>query len=338
MNILKKGLLAIFAVALLGVFSSEVQAQDKRAAVQAYNKAQELAKNKQYEESIAKFQEAIDISEKLGAEGADIVQRSKEKIPGVYFDIALNEYRTFQSSQSTSQIDATIAAFKKAAEVGKQYGDKSVAQKASGVVPKLMYGKASLQYKQGNNEAALATINQVIENNPNYATAYYQKALILKKTASFNDMIAMLDKAAEVAVANNNEKVANLAKDKASAELVSRGGAMVNDKNYTSAIDALTKALEYAPESADANYWLAKAYNSRGNWDQALTYGQKAIDLENGGRTSKAKIYFEIATAYKGQGNYGDACTNFSNAAYGQFRQSAKHQMEYVLKCENQTN
>ena len=338
MNILKKGLLAIFAVALVGVFSPEANAQDKRAAVQTYNEAQELAKNKKYEQSIAKFKEAISISEKLGAEGSDIVTRAKDKLPGVYFDIALNDYRTFQSSPSVSQIDATIASFKKAAEAGDQYGKKSIADKARGVVPKLMYGKASLQYKQGNNEAALATVNQVIESNPDYATAYYQKALILKRTASFNDMINMLEKTVEVAESSGNNKIATKAKEKASAELVSRGGNMVNDKDYSGAIDALSKALEYSPESADANYWLAKAYNSRGDWDQALTYGQKAIDLENGGRTSKAKIYFDIATAYKGKGNYSNACSNFSNAAYGQFRQSAQHQMEYVLKCESKTN
>lgn len=338
MNIFKHSLLALFAAVLLGAFSSEAVAQDKRAAVQTYNKAQELAKNKKYEQSIAKFQEAIDIAQKLGADGADIVSRAKDKLPGVYFDIALNEYRTYQSSPSVSQIDATIVSFKEAAEMGEKYGSKSVADKASGVIPKLMYGKASLQYKQGNNEAALSTINQVIESNPNYATAYYQKALILKKTDSFDSMISMLEKAASVAEKSNNQKIARMAKEKASAELVARGGNLVNSKDYTNAIAALEKALEYAPESADANYWLAKAYNSRGNWDQALNYGQKAIELENGGRTSKAKIYFEIATAYKGKGNYSNACSNFSNAAYGQFRQSAQHQMEYVLKCENQTN
>lgn len=338
MNILKKGLLAIFAVALVGVFSSEVNAQDKRAAVLTYNEAQELAKNKQYEESIAKFQEAIAIAQKLGAEGSDIVTRSKDKLPGVYFDIALNDYRTFQGSQTVSNLEATIASFKKAAEVGDQYGNSAVAEKARGAIPKLMYGKASLQYKQGNNEAALTTINQIIESNPDYATAYYQKALILKKTASFADMIAMLDKAIEVAEANNNSKVSRLAKEKASAELISRGGNLVNSKDYTGAIEALNSAIKYAPESADAHYWLAKAYNSRGEWDQALNYGQKAVALENGGRTTKAKIYFEIATAYKGQGNYDNACNNFSNAAYGQFRQSAQHQMEYVLKCETSTN
>lgn len=338
MNILKHSLLALFAAVLLGAFSSEAVAQDKRAAVQTYNEAQELAKNKQFEESIAKFQEAINIAEKLGADGADIVSRAKDKLPGVYFDIALNNYRTYQSSPSVSQIDATIASFNEAAEMGEKYGKQSVADKAAGVIPKLMYGKASLQYKQGNNQEALTTINQVIESNPNYATAYYQKALILKKTDSFDAMIGMLEKAASIAEESNNQKIAQMATEKASDELVSRGGNLVNDKDYSNAIAALEKALEYTPESADANYWLAKAYNSRGNWDQALNYGQKAMELENGGRTSKAKIYFEIANAYKGKGDYANACSSFENAAYGQFRQNAQHQMEYVLKCENQTN
>lgn len=338
MNIFKHSILALFAAVLLGAFSSEAVAQDKRAAVQTYNEAQELAKNKKYEQAIARFEEAIDIAQKLGADGTDIVSRAKDKLPGVYFDIALNEYRTYQSSPSVSQIDATIASFKEAAEMGRKYGKQSIADKATGVIPKLMYGKASLQYKQGNNEAALSTINQVIESNPNYATAYYQKALILKKTDSFDSMISMLEKAAAVAEKSNNQKIVRMAKEKASTELVARGGNLVNSKDYTNAIAMLEKALEYTPESADANYWLAKAYNSRGDWDKALNYGQKAIELENGGRTSKAKIYFEIATAYKGKGNYSNACSNFSNAAYGQFRQSAQHQMEYVLKCENQTN
>lgn len=341
MNILKNTFVALLAVSMIGVFASQAQAQDsnegRRAAVQAYNQASDLAKQGEYEQSIAKFEEAIELAQSIGEEGADIVKLSREKLPGIYYDKAISEYRAFQNNQTMSQLDATITAFEEAAEAGEQYGRQSVVDNSTNNITKLTYGKSRLQYNQGNYEAAMETINKVIENNPNYATAYYHKGLIYKKMdGNLENALSALDQAIKVAEENNNPQIARQARENASGELVYRANQRIQENNYSTAIEMLNRALEYNPESATAYLKLAETYNNRGDWNQALTNAQKALDLENGGRNAKAAIYFQIGSAYKGQGNYSQACDAFANAAYGKFRANAEHQMEYELKCSEQ--
>lgn len=341
MNIIKNTFIALLAVSMIGVVASQAEAQNsnegRRAAVQAYNQASDLAKKGEYDASIAKFEEAIELAQSIGEEGADIVKLSREKIPGIYYDKAISEYRAFQNNQTASQLDATIAAFEEAAEAGEQYGNQSVVQKSTNNATKLTYAKSQLQYRQGNYEAAMETINRVIDNNPNYATAYYHKGLIYKKMdGNFDNALEALDQAIKVAEENDNAQIARQARENASGELVYRANQRIQQENYSTAIEMLNRALEYNPESATAYVKLAEAYNNRADWDQALTNAQKALELETGGRSAQAAIYFQIGTAQKGLGNYSEACDAYAKAAYGRYRANAQHQMEYELKCSDQ--
>ncbi len=339
MKILKYSLLAIFAAGMLGSLTTNASAQEKRrAAVQAFNEARDLAKNQQYDKSISMFQEAIKAGEAAqgsGEEGKDIVQLAKDKLPDIYYEKALNAYRAFQNSRSISTLESTITAFNEAADAGNEYGKKSVADKSNSNITQLMYMKSVLQYSEKNYDQALASVEEVIKRNSNYEKAYYQKGLILKKQdGNFDSALAAFDQAIKIAEKNGNNELARKAKENASGELVYRGAKQVESKNYTQAIELIKQGLKYDPESADAYYRLAQAYNQRGAWDEGLTHAQKALDLENGGRTEQAKIYFEIASAYKGQGNFQEACSAFSDAAYGQFQGPSEHQMEYELNCK----
>lgn len=339
MKILKYSLLAIFAAAMLGSITTNALAQEKRrAAVQAFNEARDLAKNQEYDKAISKFQEAMKAGEAAqgsGEEGKDIVQLAKDKLPDIYYQKAIDAYRAFQNSRSISNLESTVAAFNDAVDAGKQYGKQSVADKSTNNITQLMYMKSVLQYSEENYDQALASVEEVIKRNANYEKAYYQKGLILKKQdGNFDSALAAFDQAIKMAEKNGNNEIARKAQENASGELVYRGAKQIESKNYASAIKMLEQALKYNSESADAYYRLAQAYNKRGAWDQGLTHAQKALDLESGGRTEKAKIHFEIASAYKGQGNFQEACSAFSNAAYGQFQGPSEHQMEYELNCK----
>lgn len=340
MRTFKNTFIALLAIGMLGMFTTQVLAQSnegRRAAVQAYNQASELAKQNEFEKSITKFKEAIKLAQDIGEEGADIAKLAREKLPGVHYDMALNEYRAFQNNQTVSQLDATITAFEDAAQAGEEYGRQQVVDKATNNAIKLRYNKSRMQYSQGNYEAAMETINQVIENNPNYATAYYHKGLIYKKMdGNFDNALAALDEAIKIAEETDNAQIARQARENASGELVYRGNQRAQNNNYSQAIEMYNRALEYNPESATAHLKMSEAYNNRASWDQALTHAQKALELESGGQNAQAAIYFQIATAFKGQGNYDQACDAYANAAHGQYRQNAQHQMEYELKCEDQ--
>ncbi len=80
MKLLKSSLaVLLFSFFLAGV-ANEVVAQDRGDAVQTYNKAREMVQQEKYEQAINLYNQAINISEKLGEEGKDIVERARKRM------------------------------------------------------------------------------------------------------------------------------------------------------------------------------------------------------------------------------------------------------------------
>lgn len=339
MNLFKSSIsLLLLGLFMLGL-GQTVDAQDRREAVQTYNNARELVNSGEYEQAIVQFQNAIEVANQLGDEGADIVERAEGKLPEVYRQIALDEYRAFKNDQTISNLDATIDAFQETKEVADEYDNSQIADQANGVVNQLLYSKSIIQYKQQNFEDALATLDQVIERDPNYAKAYYQKGIVLKKIdgTDLERSMDLFDQAIEVGQKVNDSDIVSRAQTAAHDELVYRGASATEDKNYSRAKELLNRALEFNSSSANAHYRLAEAYNKTQDWQQAVNHSKEALGFETGGRTDKARIYFELATAYQGLGQKENACGAFGNAAYGDFKSPAEHQMEYELECESAT-
>lgn len=337
MKFLKNSLTTLLVGLFIVGLTMDVKAQDKRQAVKTYNKALELMKSNEFEQAANMFTQAITQSEKLGEDGQDIVQRSQKQLPAVYFSMAKQEYRNFQSTKSMSSLEATVAAFQEAGEVSEKYGNSQIADKVPNIITQLTYTKSLLQYQQQNFQEALATLDNVIENNPNYAKAYYQKGIVIKKmdSGSMDEALSFFDKAIELGEQNNNNQIVERSQSAAADELAYRGSQAIQNSNYSEAISLLNQALEYDSASANAHYRLSEAYNGQQEWQQAVTAANKAIELSNGGRTDKAKSYFTLGTAYQGLGQKSDACEAFTNAAYGTFKSSAEHKMEFELKCDS---
>lgn len=329
-------LLGIF---LLGV-TANLYAQDRASAVKAYNKARELAGEGKYEQSINMYNQARTIAEKLEEEGQDIVKLVQDKLPEIYLQSAYSRYKNFQKNQNMENLQGAIDQFVETTDIADKFSDQETAGKANQIVTKLMYQKSILQYKMQQFDASLATLDKIISRDPDYALAYFQKAIVIKQRdeEDLDQMLPLLDKAIEVGNQTNNSSVVRRATQKAAQELVYRGSLSIQDENYQVALDLLNRSLNYDDTNPNAYYRLSEAHNKLSNWDQALSFAQQALDYEQGGRTELAKIYFELGIAYQAKGNKDDACSSFENAAYGSFKSSAEHKMEYELKCESTTN
>ncbi len=338
-----KSLKSSITVFLLGLFifglGQFAEAQDRKEAVQTYNSAREMVQSGDYQTAIEQFKKAIEVGNQLGPEGQDIVERAKGKLPEVYRQMALDNYRAFKQNQSLGKLDETIEAFRETKDVANEYDNSQIANQATGVINQLLYSKSILQYKQQNFQDALATLDEVIANDANYAKAYYQKGIVLKKIegTELERSIDLFDQAIEVGQKTNDSQIVSRARDAARDELVYRGAKATENKNFSRAKELLNRALEYDSSSADAHYRLAEAFNKTQDWQQAVDHSKEALGYETGGRTDKAKIYFELGTAYQGLGQKENACGAFNNAAYGSFKSPAEHQMEYELECENAT-
>ncbi len=325
-----------FLVLALGLISLNVSAQEYADAVKLYNEGLTQAQNKQYEAAINAFTQAISVGDQIGEEGADIKARAEKQIPKMYYQKAVVAFNTFKKSKTIADLDGAIDSFSETSDVAKEYGDADISKRAANVIPQLYYQKATLQYNREDYDGANASLDKAINANANYAVAYYQKGLVLKKSTP-NDLDGILNwfnQAITVAEKVNDSRVARSAKGSAHDELLFRGAKSTEAKQYSKAVELLELATTYN-ESADVYYRLAEVLNKQGKADAALTNAAKALKLEQGGKTDKAKIYFEIGLAHQSKGNTGDACQAFGNALYGSFKAPAQHIMEFELKCKS---
>ena len=341
MKVLKRSSIAI----VLALMATTVFAQTKTEAIQVFNKGYEEAKSGNYDAAISSYTQALTIGNQLGPEGEDIVNRAQQQIPAAYWNKAKEAYAAFVSDKTLENLNATIVSFEEAAEAGEEYGNDQVARAAGGNVVKMIYQKSVILYNNGELELAMEAVDNALNKNSNYATAYYHKAKIIKKQNDTDDdgiidenideLLNWYDQAIQTAQATDNRDVADKASESAHDELLAVGTRQSEQGNAEEAISTLKKALEYDNESADVYYRLAEASNKISSYQQAVEYATTALDHENGGKTDKAKIYFELGYAHQTLGNKSVACDAFSNALFGSFKSPAEHKMEYELKCDS---
>ena len=341
MKVLKRSSIAI----VLALMASTVFAQTKTDAIKAFNAGYEEAKEGNYEAAISSYTQALTIGNQLGPEGEDIVNRAKQQIPAAYWNKAKEVYTQFASNKTLDNLEATINSFQDAAEAGEEYGNDQVAAAAGGNVLKMIYQKSIILYNNGDMELAMTAVDRALNRNSNYAAAYYHTAKIVKKMNDTDDdgiidqnvdeLLNWYDQAIQKGEATNNRDVVDKAREAAHDELLAVGTRQSEEGNIQDAIATLTRAIEYDDESADVYYRLAEASNKASNYDKAVEYATTALDYENGGKTDKAKIYFELGYAHQTLGNKSVACDAFTNALFGSFKSPAEHKMEYELKCDS---
>jgi len=311
---------------------AQLHGQDKAAAIKAFNKGLELAKANNYGEAITSFEKVYEIAEQIGDE--DLKSRASKQLPTMYYQKAVTTYKQFQSDKDPATLRKAISEFHIAADEAEKYENNQIVNKSRGISTQLTYNLSVQYFKQDKLDSAQAAVNRAINSNSNYAKAYYHKALVEKKMGSFDSFLNMIDQAINIGLANNDQELVEKAEEKASAELVVKGVKASENKNFDQAENLLNRALEYNDSNSNAHYRLAELANKRGNRNVALTHARKALELETGGKTDTAKIYFELGLAHQGLGNKEAACSALKNAAYGSFKANAEHKMEFELKCE----
>jgi len=329
-------LAAAFSITLFAV--EQTNAQDARnEAIQLYNQAQELAGSGDFTNSIQLYREALEISQANDLN--DITELIVERIPRVASSRASNAYRGYQSERTVESVNNALSAFQEAKDIAEEFGNAEVRQQAEGALPQLYYIRSVLHFRAENYEDALADLDTAIDMNANYALAYYQKALVTKnqRPSEVDTWLGLYDEAIEVARRVNDNRALENALNSAREELIFRAVNLAEDRQFDRALSLLQRVEQYDPQSANAEYRMAEIYNKRGQWNQAMQHATRALEYESGGVNDKAKIYFELGTAYKGQGQVDNACDAFENARYGDFTEPANHELQFELKCEGHT-
>ena len=326
--------LLLFAI-ILGL-SQKVAAQDdaRGEAVTLYNQAQELAGANELNDAIETYRDALEIAD--NNELADISERIRTNLARVYYSRASRAFQEFQQVKSIEAVNQTIEYFEEAQAAGEEFSDDQVIQQTTRALPQLHYLKSTIEFRNDEYDAAMASLNTAIELNPNYPTALYQRAVVHKNQFpnETDQTFAYYDQAIAMAEQLGDNRTLNNAKTGAAEELIYRANGLKENSSYRRAAELLNRVSQYDSQNADAYYRLAEVHNMQGNYNDAIQNANQALEYETGGVTERAKIYFELGTAYKALDQVGNACSAFENANYGEFSGPSSHELEFVLECE----
>lgn len=325
-----KSFLSLLCGLLLIAMLDVSQAQSREDAIIAFNEGLEKVQSGSRADAIESFKKAIEISNSVGSEADDIRGRAQSQVPRLQLAIASDLYRE-------RKFEEAIQGFQQAREYAERFGESQIQRAAEGNIPIIYLVMGNNEYRGGNHEQALEYYDESLELNPNNPKPHYQKGLVYRSQENIDEALASFDRAIQLALQTGDEQTERESEAAARDMLVFHSAKLIEAGQARRAVPHLERSLQYDSEHAATYYRMAEAHNLMGNWDQAITAANESLKYESGGRVDRAKIYFELGTAYKNKGNVQLSCDNYRQAAFGGFRSAAEHQIEHELKCNGGT-
>ncbi len=316
-------------VLLLGILSLGItgtsRGQSINDAIQAYNNAATTYKQNP-EGALKEMLSALKMAEELGEEGAEIKQKAEELIPTLYLDLAMAKYKA-------NDLQATLDNLEKAEETAEKYNDGKVKSRVEKTLPKLYNVMGNNKFKENKYDEAIANYEKAIKLNPALIDSYLGIALAYEKLDNEDKMIEYLDLTIDLGAKNNDLANVEKAKTKGKAYFLKKADEARNANKFSDVVKHLDNALKYDGDNYDIYRLMTINYSKLERWNDAINYGNKALELVKGTAEEKAEIYFLIATAYQKLNKVSDACQAYKNAAFGTFKPNADYQIQQ-LKCQ----
>ncbi len=248
--------------------------------------------------------------------------------------VTAQEYKeNFNAAQEAAKNSTWSEArdlFMQAATGADEASDTEVAQRARYAAAQIDYKMGTTAFKAGDFETALQHYSNGESIYPTYIKNAYGKGLAFKNLGQIDEAIE-----AWMAVsAAPGDRKTSLAAEKAIRDhFISQASSALGKRNASRsdadvALAALSSLSELVDADADIYFYTAQAHYIKGDGDAAISAALQALDIHNGSRTDKAKIYYVLGEAYVSVNDRNAAKEAFQNAVFGAYKQSAEHYLE----------
>jgi len=324
---MKKTLIMAFAVTILTTFSvKNLLAQTKEDAANAFNAALELSKT-DMAGAVVKMQDVIKMCTAVGKDADTLKMKVTTVLPVWQFNVGNNLMKD-------KKFDQAIPAFEKSNEFALAYGDKNIKTKSEDQLEKLYTNKGNTLLKAEKADSAILYFDKTLKLNPEFSKALYAKGQAYKKKGDNVKMQENMDLAIASASKTNDTVTVKAAKNAIATSLYTEGKTAFTKKAYADAVTKLNGALSYGYQNKELYYLLATSNNNLKKFDEAIDAANLGMAMEEQTPDKLARFYYEIAKAYEGKKDVGNACINYKKSAIGTFKASADYQMKTVLKCQ----
>jgi len=173
-------------------------------------------------------------------------------------------------------------------------------------------------YKQGEYDLAVTEFSRALLVNPDFAMAYYNRAVAYSQKGQFNKAISDYNKAIEAdpkfaeAFYNRGTIFTEQGQIELDPELAeafyNRGNINTEQDQHDKALSDYTKAIKMNPKFADAYYNRGSIYYGKGHYGLAISDYSKAIEIN----PKNAMAYKNRGHAYREKGLYKEAISDFT--------------------------
>jgi len=324
---MKKTLILAFAVTILTSFNAKLlSAQTKDEAILAFNSTLELSKT-DLAGAVIKMQEVVKMCNTIGKDADTLKMKATGVIPAWQYNVGNN-------LKNDKKYDLAITAYEKSNELASTYSDANIKEKSANQLVLLYTSKGSTLYKADKADSAIICLDKALIYDPTYNKALFTKGQVYKKKGDNVKMLENMELAITSATKTNDTIIVKAAKNMLGSSLNQEGIAAYNKKAYSEAVTKLNSALGYGFKTKDLYYVLASSNNSMKKYDEAIEAATAGLPMEEQTSAKLARYYCEIAKAYEGKKDIGNACANYKKAAYGSFVQFANGKIKNELKCQ----
>ena len=312
-------------IVLTALMVHVISGQERNDVIKAYN---EGAKAIQTDPAAAikSFETAIALADKVGESAADLKQKATAVLPGLYQKVAS---AAITEKKPVAEI---MKSAKSAVAVSEKYGTPAQKENASKLLVQAYNVQGVDYFSKNDYKNAVLTFDSLLAINPEYINAIYNKALIYIRQNDSDSFEKTIDTYLEKVKSAGDEPKIKQASTLALEYFRGTGSKTLQAGKPEEALAQLNRAAKYGDDK-DLFYYYADAYNKMKNFDKAMEYAKRGLDLETGAAEAKAKFYFQLGEAQSGKSLTTDACASYKNSVYGPFAEAAKAQLKN-LKCQ----
>jgi len=279
-----KKIAKFFAVTALSlVVCVAANAQDLTQAAELFNNAAEALKGDDKATALDNFKKALSMAEALGEEGAALATDCKNIIPNILLSLG-------KEAANAKDMDKAIEYLAQAQKLATEYGQAEIAQDAKDLVPQIYIADGNALLNEKKFAEAAAEYQKALDLNGENGVAWLRLGMCKANTGDTEGAIAAFAKAGEFGQKANADKQAGNIYLKAAV-------AAYKAKNNAATLENVLKANEYGVKTANIYGGMA-AFN--------LKKYDNCISLLEGDAAVNAKYY--LARAYEAKGNNAKAC------------------------------
>lgn len=205
------------------------------------------------------------------------------------------------------------------------------------VLAKDLFRTASEQLQRGARDSALVTFNRGLDADPMSVGHAYGKAQVLVQLERFDEAIPALRHAVEMAEEQGRTQIYDAANSMFGQVSYNRASdlmqtSQINESQAQRVLVFLEAAEESGIERPSLPYYFAKAYNAIGQYEEAVSYAEAAVEA-NSDQSDLSPYYIELGIAKMNTGNSEAARAAFEQAKNGAWSQWAEH---YLSQLESE--